>query len=862
MANEFLAWSRSTIHERGAGAPVAGRREGHAFLGLTALDGSDPRGGQTAFELMGPLDVDGLAAGAVVNRVPAPGSIDATETRVAQVELAPEDLPWRFTPEAQDGEQRLKPWIVLVVAAVGEATFLGERVQLEPAALRAHPLTRSCGWAHVHVLDGTRRIARLLSPRDLEGETDYVAVVVPAFAEDASRPTGLKPAWDDQASGPATLRWYDRWSFRTGPAGDFQEIAARLEPAAKADVDPPFGVAAISHPQAPAPLPMRAALAAIPDPEGAPQADAGPPPPAVAARLRALAEPLTDPSGRRWVLQLPAYDEPWPGPGAPWRQELREDPRRRGAAGLGAWAAIGWQERISDAAAAQAGALGAAAQRIRQLSFGLAAARSLWNRRVPEEADPVARLALLGPALARIPSGESTVLDQIAGRVPGRLVPALFSSAARRVLRPGPARAAQAAPGAGGLVAFLGAANTCPAPPRPSRFARAFREALGADPHETGFLRDLIELVDPRVPEEEQRRFVAIVRSIPEWALAGRPLVPPDLIAALDPGDERPPDLDQLEWLVRNLSEGPPFEDPTEVVDELGPVFNPRGGHEPGCDPFDLGALGGAIAAGVDPTVERPVVVDRVLATIPQGLEEPLLAPPDLSPELDLPLWKFLDENQRDWLLPGVGELPSDRVTMVQTNPAFVDAFLLGANRQTLGELRWRNQPVRTGWTPLRRFWSRFPQPGQRNTDIEGAALWAPDSALGDPRHRTDPAHGEDLVVVFRTELFRRFPSTLVYLFPADVGAGGGPSWEGTPDPVEPRRLYPTFNGSIGPEVVFFGFSAPPSLGRSHWVVLEEPPPGFRFAPPDPANPAPENGAGFAAKTFRQPVRVFLGELL
>ena len=855
MSGEFLSWNRSGIHELGTGVREGGRHQALVELRLAALDSGESVGGQTPFELMGPLDVDGLLGDAVVARVPAPGCIDASETRLAHIELAPEDLPWRFTPERPDGEQRLQPWIVLVVAEATEATFLGDRVQLAAAALAQHNLADSGGWAHMHALgDGSRRLARIVSPRDLRPETDHVAVLVPSFAE-AENAAGIGPAWD--GAGPATLRWYDRWAFRTGPAGDFELIAARLQPTEAAEIGPTFGVAAVAHPQAPAPLPMRAALAAIPA-AGAGQPDAAPPPAAVTARVAALSGPLA--AGARWVLGLPAYDEPWSGPPAPWREAMGADPRRRGAAGLGAWAATAWQERIADAASAQAGALGAAAQRIRHLTFGLAAARSLWRRRVPEESDPIARLALLGPALARIPvEGGTTALDHLAGRVPGRLVPALFSSAARRALRPGPARSAQAAPGAGALVAVLGVANTCPPAPPPDRLAGAFRRALERGSLDVDLYDDFLAEARARVPAEQLERFDELIRSLPGWARYGSPMAPVDLVSALDPGDGRPPDLDAIERVWQQLREIPPFEHLSGVVEALRPIFG-GGGGAPACEPFaDLGALGSAIAAAVDPTTTRPPVVDRVLATIPQGLEEPLLAPPDLSPELDLPLWKFLDENERDWLLPGVGQLPADRVAMVQTNPAFVDAFLLGANRQALGELRWRNLPVRTGWTPLRRFWSRFPAPGMRNPAIEGVALWTPDSGLGDARHRTDPAHGEDLVVVFRTELFRRYPSTLVYLFPANLNGAGEPLWEGTPEPVEQRRLYPTFNGSIGPEVVFFGFAANPQQGRASWVVLEEPPPGFRFAPPAPAG---ANGAAFAATTFRKPVRVFLGDLL
>ena len=43
----------------------------------------------------------------------------------------------------------------------------------------------------------------------------------------------------------------------------------------------------------------------------------------------------------------------------------------------------------------------------------------------------------------------------------------------------------------------------------------------------------------------------------------------------------------------------------------------------------------------------------------------------------------------------------------LESNAIFIDAYLAGLNTQLLGELRWRNIPVATGCTPIRRFWDR-----------------------------------------------------------------------------------------------------------------------------------------------------------
>ena len=78
--------------------------------------------------------------------------------------------------------------------------------------------------------------------------------------------------------------------------------------------------------------------------------------------------------------------------------------------------------------------------------------------------------------------------------------------------------------------------------------------------------------------------------------------------------------------------------------------------------------------------------------------------------------------------------------------------------------------------------------------------------------------------------------------------------------PPPPEREYPTFSGKLTPDLVFFGFGVPPAAANDHWLVLEEPPPGYRFG--HQPNPPTTNGAVFAEATFRPPTRVFFGNLL
>lgn len=845
MAAIFHAWTNAPLRGLADGSVFAGRLQAKMSLAIADLaNAGDSRDRDAPFELLGAGDVQRLAFGVVTRRYPAPGAADAEETKAALVEFKRNDvvdLPWRYTPEVDQGG-RLRPWLVLVVGKDGELTIEADgSVTLGIAAQQAHKLADSWQWAHVHEIDATT-IARILCPRDLEADTAYAACVVPAFvvADDGT----VRDAWPVQGNAPVRLPCYDHWSFRTGPEGDFPELAALLRAVTPQMLGEAFGTAKIRYDRRGAGTPGRAML----DAAGALQR---PSPPALAApdawitaEVAALAEPIVTPDGR-WVLTAPRYHEPFGATNASavagaWSGELRDDPRDRGYAGLGAWAAIAWQDRIADAAATKAGDLAVARDRIGHLAFGLEAARSLWRRRVPTDA--VARLAVLAPVLARLPAvAGGTVLDALAGRTP-LFARALWSSAARRALRPGPARNHWAKPGASRFEDILRCTARCPQ-------RRADPDVIGergnVDPRRRrAAIEKCIVSAGARDP--------AFAQQVADRVLADggepTPAMLAALLALLDPGGREPPQRDAILALLER-GNAPPFE-PADLDAALAKLATLRR-REPACRPVDVDALGRAVAAAVDPTAARPVVVDRVLGTL-KGIND--IGPVELEPELDLPLWKFLDEASPDWLLPGVADLPEHRVVGLGTNPAFVEAMLVGANHQTLGELRFRNLPLATRWSPLRKFWHR----AAGGLDIVPIRTWAGGSAFGSAA--LQPAGvGIEAVVVFRTRLFRRYPATVVYLYKAD------PNWPTPPDDLPgPNRIFPSFTGTIGDDVTFFGFPLPPSALADHWVVLEEPPSGYRFYTEKIGGPIAigNDAAEYAYNRFAPPVRVLIGALL
>jgi hypothetical protein len=858
----FFGWWRPPAAEGVSGAALAhGRLRGE--LTLTARDLDDTTDNATrdlAYDLVGPGDVTGLAPEAVVHTFPARGAINVEHDKAVYAELAAPDLPWRYSVALPQGSAQ-RPWLALLVGTSDELTVQGSVAILQPSVLDAHPPARLALGAHVEqdtAHPGRAPVARLLSSRALEPDRDHRAVIVPAFD-----PAG-QPAWASPAAGPVELPAYHHWTFRTRAGGDFAAIARRLRLHA---ADDDLGTAPLAYGPLPAadPMVIGGALLAATRPPG----DPGPPGANVVTDVGELTVALGD--ATHPVLELPAYDAAWPDsdPGAPptgWRGELRSDPRPRGLAGLGAQAGVHHQDLLAAAAARVAGAYEEAAERLRRLSLGLLASRALWRRRMP--ADGARRLTVLGPALRNVLSADGPVAETL--QQPDRaLGPALFSTAAKRAWRTAPVGAGQDQHDAA-----LRQAAAVPAPPprsvtsaahtddlarvlhRPAlddsvtrtppsvRVLRATVATLGNAFDRDGFDTDTVRALDRRLGAVGER-----LRTDQPTALL-------PLLRLVDAPTRGRPTREQLRRLITELDQAPDSED----LAVLGARLTRRPA-TPAPRPLDLDAAAAAITAAFDPTLPRPSMVDRVADGI-RGLDADPLAPQELLPELAMPAWRFLREQAPEWLLPGAGVLPDDSVVALVTNPAFVDAFLLGLNAQVLSELRFRNLPVLPGWTPIRTFWERaHPSADAVDDDILDIGAWPAASGFGSTEHQSPSAASADLVVLFNTPLFREYPGTLVYLVPAPTGPDGNPDWAAEPDFDSP--LFPSFQGQLAAERVFFGFDLDPVLVTARWVVLEETVSGRRFwnaANPDTtaAIAAATDGAGLAQVSVTPPRRVLL----
>jgi hypothetical protein len=178
-------------------------------------------------------------------------------------------------------------------------------------------------------------------------------------------------------------------------------------------------------------------------------------------------------------------------------------------------------------------------------------------------------------------------------------------------------------------------------------------------------------------------------------------------------------------------------------------------------------------------------------------------------------VWSLI-ELSPELLLPGVDLFPNNAVRIVETNPAFVAAFLAGANHEMARELLWREYPADMAATTFRRFWDR---PDLTDPDIEPMAEWRRQQSLAElGAHGSASVGSASVVVLMRGDLVRHYPTVRVLLV----------------DPATKIASLPSFGGWIPPDIRFMAFDVADTdavtAAKSEWrVVIEEQPTEPRF---------------------------------
>lgn len=242
--------------------------------------------------------------------------------------------------------------------------------------------------------------------------------------------------------------------------------------------------------------------------------------------------------------------------------------------------------------------------------------------------------------------------------------------------------------------------------------------------------------------------------------------------------------------------------------------------------PRRIQSLIGAAGSPFRYDMQQPGVIGRSLLSRERFVLPALLDRVMAYPRIDEPLYRKLAELDRDAFLPGAQEIPNDTILLLQTNPAFVNAFLAGANHEMGREMLWRGYPTDQRGTPFQRFWPYF---DPQTRDIDPIHQWNASATL-----RAAGGHNPEgqLVLLVRGQLLRRYPNTHVYAIAKQEGDKAAIF-----DSSQRAVMPPVAAGQIQPDISFFLFNLPPNAANRYWFVLEEPMTEPRFGFDDSAAP-------------------------
>jgi hypothetical protein len=585
------------------------------------------------------------------------------------------------------------------------------------------------------------------------------------------------------------------------------------------------------------------------------------------SRLLDAADPdpmVTPPLYGRWhalVSRLLTESDGTPiTPNDNWVHELNLDPRFRVAAGTGGRVVRARQEEFMRAAWDQLGDVLEANKRIRAAQV----AREVGYVHHVAHLEPLFRtasgqlLVMSAPLHARVVAGVGRAAGAqrttvAAGLADSLLATAPLSPAMRRITRPG-SRLIRGLPFDRGPVPGPG--------PGPDAVPTGGRGGAGRRP------QDLLARVNAgevtAAPAKAAPSGVITVDAL-EDELPGPIIITGADVhrAAVDPVPNPVPDLPTSADFVVSLpgegvqptggdADSPEAVRFKQALTEAYAAFNDafRAGDVPPRRPVDLPAIAEATMDGLHPdlTVPRRAMGGIALPArlLPAtgggdggggGGGAPRVAaaarPPDpldevmAYPVIDLPMFRPLIDTSVELFCPNVNLVPPDSITLLETNPRFIESYLVGLNHEMARELLWREYPTDQRGSVFRQFWdvrSVLPLPSEtaparreRLRDIPSIDTWPSASALG--RHNHRGASTEELVLVIRGELLKKYPTAVIYAHHAEWRKGPG----GEIDPTQERKLegltpaeeanppqakvrMPLFDAKIESDIYFFGF--------------------------------------------------------
>jgi len=707
-----------------------------------------------------------------------------------------------------------------------------------------------------------------------------------------------RPSWQADGTPGGEMPVYYEWFFRTGANEDFESLVRLLEPRAMdprvgiRDMDcsaPGFVTADGSGPLPATSPPILGLEGALKSPSAV--STVFPSPPAhdefrealeavVNLGETAAADPTQDPIvtlplyGKNHARQNPADTILLDHESQRWLDDLNRDPRTRTFAGVGTRVIQKNQERYMRAAWLQVDRILEANRRIRDAKAAIAFATPLFARSFAAR-PTVTLLAMSRPVLAKVMGSPTTLHHQL---MESRLPAAALSGTFRRLLRPGGPFARRLGIDAGayeGVVVALNDGTLTAAPPRTPPGGLPTTQGLGDGARPTGsgawlarygwillivLLLLLLILLFLALSAGAAAAAVAIAVAGVAAAVAivramrraqrrqevadvlGAPETAGDTIASVPP---RPGFTVRLEGeaTVPAATSGGAGGESVEAerfraaVTGISRIASVHPAAQPERQAFALEPAKAKVVAALEPRrahgvrLSKRVRIRNLHWTEP---DEPIVEAM-AYPEFDEPMYRKLNAESGDFLLPNLKLVPPNTISLLETNQKAIESYMVGLNHEMGRELLWREYPTDQRGSYFRQFWdvSGLVQPDSGKTaaqlaeehkDIPPIHTWQRHTRLGRHNQRDAQGDAEQVVLVIRGDLLKRYPNSVIFAQKAEMNSlvERVIDLDLTASEFGKELLFPLYRADIYPDLKFFGFDLTVRQARG-----DDPSPGF-----------------------------------
>jgi len=217
---------------------------------------------------------------------------------------------------------------------------------------------------------------------------------------------------------------------------------------------------------------------------------------------------------------------------------------------------------------------------------------------------------------------------------------------------------------------------------------------------------------------------------------------------------------------------------------------------------------------------------------IPIGDPEKIF-PAMTYPDFEDAMYKNLCEISNELLLPNLKLIPPNTISLLKTNQKFIESYMVGLNHEMGRELLWREYPTDERGSYFRQFWDVKgiirPVAGKKEAeitedykDIKPIHTWLLSSLLGRHNNRDTKGDSEQIVLMIRGDLLKRYPNTVIFAQKAVSGANTANDPQIEQDlsqaDFEKKIKFPLYKADVAPDIKFFGFDL--TIGQAQGTEL------------------------------------------